>query len=131
MTFAFPSMNPVIPALLAICGTSPLTANRVGLEQNRPLLAILTTKNLMDQAPVAIDNPRVFLSTLKPAEYGNGFILRLRSLSDQPESVKLSWPAGAPASLTNTDATKAAGQPVAGDIALLPYGMATLRVGIN
>ncbi len=118
-------------AILPHGAYDPVVANRFGLEQNRPLVAVLTDAKPLDQAPVAVDNPRVFISTLKPAEDGKAIILRLRSLSDRPETAKLSFPAGAPKTVQWSDAAELPGKPVAGDLSLLPYGVITLRLEFN
>lgn len=124
----------VIPfhyAILPHGGYDPVTANRFGLEQNRPLLAVPVAKNPVSKPPVVIDNPRVFISTLKSSDDGNATILRLRSLSDKPETVNLSWPAGKPKTIRLSDATEQPGKSVRGEISLLPYGIATLRIEFN
>ena len=121
----------VIPfnyAILPHGAYDPVVANRFGLDQNQPLLALPVAGNITVKPIVTLDNPRVFISTLKPADDGKATILRLRSLSDQRETVNLSWPSGVPQSLRFSDATEIPGAPVTGGINLLPYGTATLML---
>jgi alpha-mannosidase len=68
------------------------------------------------------------VTILKPSADGQATILRLRSLSDKPESVKLAFPAGAPKSVRLCALEETAGEAVAGAVSLLPYGLATLRI---
>lgn len=100
----------------------PAAANRFGMEQNRPLLAVAADKPA-PLARVAIDNPRVFLSTLKPAEHISGaHVIRLRSLSDKPEAVNLTFPAGAPKEILSCAADEVPGAPATATFTLPPYG---------
>jgi hypothetical protein len=124
----------VIPfnyAILPHGAYDPVVANRFGLDQNQPLLALPVARNITVKPIVTLDNPRVFISTLKPADDGKATILRLRSLSDQPETVKLSWPAGPPQTVQYCDATEVPGEPAGSDMAVLPYGIVTLRVQLK
>ncbi len=61
----------VIPfhyALLPHGAYDPVTANRFGLAQNRPLIAVPAQGNPVGNPLVTWDNPRVFISALKPVE---------------------------------------------------------------
>jgi alpha-mannosidase len=121
----------VIPfryAILPHGAYDPVAANRFGLEQNRPLLAARTAGAPKVAAPVALDNPRVFLSTAKPADDAAGAtILRLRSLSDKPETVNLTFPAGAPKSLRVCGGDEIAKEKASPMLTLPPYGCVSLR----
>jgi hypothetical protein len=124
----------VIPfnyAILPHGAYDPVVANRFGLDQNQPLLALPVAGNITVKPIVTLDNPRVFISTLKPADDGKATILRLRSLSDQPETVTLSWPAGPPQAVHYCDASEVPGEPAGGQVAVLPYGIVTLRIQLK
>ena len=99
-----------------------VAANQFGLEQNRPLVAVATDKNPIEKQLVAIDNSRVAISTLKPSEDHQAVILRLRSVSDQPETVNLSWPSGAPKSICSCLADEKPGDPATGVGMVVPAG---------
>ncbi len=122
----------VIPfhyAILPHGAYDPVVANRFGLEQNRPLLCVRTDGAPKAQAPVAIDNPRVFLSTAKPADDASGaVVLRLRSLSDKAEKVVLTFPAGAPKSLRHCGGDEVAKDEAQATLTLPPFGCASLRM---
>jgi hypothetical protein len=63
------------------------------------------------------------------AEDGSGaLVLRLRSLSSQPETVKLTWPAGAPSSIHACLADEIAGAANTGTVTLHPYCCVSLRI---
>jgi alpha-mannosidase len=113
-------------AILPHGAYDPVVANRFGLEQNQPLIAVPTEKREETKAVVALDNPRIFISTLKASDDGKATILRLRSLSSKPETVKLSFPAGKPKSIELSDAMESAGKKAGSNVSLLPYGTATL-----
>lgn len=107
----------------------PVTANRFGMEQNRPLVAVPAGKNPVEKPFVVVDNPRVFVSTLKPSEDGKATLLRLRSLSDRPEAARLTWPGSQPKSIRHCLADEMAGKACTDNqVMLLPYGVATLRL---
>lgn len=107
----------------------PVKANQFGVEQNRPLLAIPVAKNPVDRQFLVVDNPRVFVSTLKPSEDGKASILRLRSLSDKPETVRLTWPAGQPKFIYHCLADEIpAGGLVGSSVNVLPWGAVILRI---
>ncbi|MCX6926642.1 MAG: glycosyl hydrolase-related protein, partial [Verrucomicrobia bacterium] len=108
-----------------------VAANRFGLEQAQPLAHVPANGNPKLNPLVAVDNDHVFVTILKPATDGKGTILRLRSLSDKPESVKLSFPAGTPKSVRVCPLEETPGEPVGETLALLPYGLSILRVEFN
>ncbi len=93
-------------------GYDAAQANRFGLDQAQPLIASPVAGPLAVAPQVALDNPRVFVSSLKTSADGKSTSLRLRSLSDRPETVQLARPTGP-------------GQRVE----LLPFGIVTLEQG--
>jgi alpha-mannosidase len=104
----------------------PVVANRFAMEQNRPLIVIETDKNPIAQPLLAIDNPRVFVSVLKQSDDGRGVILRMRSVSETPENVTLTWPAGAPKNIRYSDYKENRGEKAGRTLSFLPYGFMTL-----
>jgi alpha-mannosidase len=105
-----------------------VAANQFGLEQNRPLIAVPVDKNPVTKPLLTIDNPRVAISTLKPSEDDKALILRLRSVSDKPELINLTWPTGTPKSINLCLADEEPATPVGHKIVVEPYGVLTLRV---
>lgn len=100
----------------------PVVASRFGLEENRPLLAIPVDKNPETKSWVKIGNPKVLISTLKQSDDGKGMILRLRSVSDKPENVLLSWPNGKPRKLYTCLANEKPIEAIHTDQVILPLG---------
>ena len=90
-------------AILPHAGYDPVVANRFGVEQNRPLVAVPAKDGLLVTPPVTIDNPRVMISGLR-ADSG-GLNVSLRSLSDRAETARIVRPGKAATTAT-----------------LLPYG---------
>jgi hypothetical protein len=109
-------------------GYDPVVANRFGLEQNRPLVVVPADRDPIGKPLLAIDNPRVAISTLKPSEDGAAVILRLRSVSDKAETVKLSWPAGPPKSFAPCLADERSSGNGSDTLILAPYGVAGVRI---
>jgi hypothetical protein len=68
------------------------------------------------------------VTILKPTGDGKAAIVRLRSLSDKAESVNLSFPAGTPRSVSLCRLEEIPGEPLAGAVSLLPFGVITLRI---
>ena len=99
-----------------------VAANRFGMEQNRPLLAVPVEKKPVTKSWVSIDNPQVFVTMLKQSDNGKGMILRLRSVSDKPESVRLQWPNGTPRRLYKCLANEKPVVEIKGDQTILPFG---------
>jgi len=103
-------------------------ANRFGMEQHRPLVAVSTDKNPVSKPFISIDNANVAISTLKPSRDGKAVILRLRSLSDKEETVKLSWPESKPEAVRLCNAEERPSEPMKSELTLLPYGVQSLRI---
>jgi alpha-mannosidase len=72
-------------------GFAAAAANRFGMEQARPLVAVSGKTAALP--PLSLDHPRVVVSSLKSLP--EGLLVTLRSLSDKPETANLAFPAGA------------------------------------
>ena len=92
----------------------PAAANRFGLEQAQPLAHVTTNDNPNLKPLVSVDNPQVCVTILKPTADGKATIVRLRSLSNQPETTKLTFPAGTPKSIRVCALEEIPGAPVGG-----------------
>ncbi len=103
-------------------------ANRFGMEQAQPLAHVAANKNPALRPRVAVANPRVAATILKPGADGREVILRLRSLSDKPETVALAYPAGAPKSIRSGAASDPREFKAGDVIPLPPYGLLSLRL---
>ena len=103
-------------------------SNQFALERNRPLIAVSADKNPITSPLVALDNRNVAVSTLKPSEDGKSVILRLRSVSDRSETVKLGWPSGKPKFVRYCLADEAPGIPASDIITITPLGFTSLRI---
>ena len=104
-------------------------ANRFGLEQAQPLISFAAKNNSIPKSLVAIDgSPAVTVSILKSPSAQNSVILRLRSVSDKDEAVRLSWPAGNPSSVNLCETEEVAGPKINNELSVPANGMATLKV---
>jgi hypothetical protein len=101
-------------------------ANRFGLEQAQPLAHVTANNDPKVKPLVTIDNNRVCVTIIKSVGDGKATILRLRSVSDKPETINLSWPASQPKSIQYCLAGDEAGETVSKPISLLPQGMLSI-----
>jgi alpha-mannosidase len=103
-------------------------ANRFGVEQSQPLIAIATNSNPVLNPLIKITNDKVTITILKSIEDGKSMIIRFRSFSDKDELVKMSWPSGSPDSVSICNRGEESGEIKAGSEVIVPaMGMLTLR----
>jgi len=103
-------------------------ANRFGLEQAQPLAHVAGNNDPQTKPLVVVDNPRVCVTILKPSTDGKTVIIRLRSLSDQTESVNLTWPAGQPKSIRYVIAGTASDEKAVEKTDIQPHAMLSLII---
>ena len=106
-------------------------ANRFGLEQAQALAHVAANGDPKLKPLVAVDNERVCVTILKPDAVGRSAIIRLRSLSDKLESVRLAFPGAAPKSIRICAREENPGEPAGASVTLLPYGLLTLCAEFN
>lgn len=103
-------------------------ANRFGLEQSQPLVYATADKAREIKPVIAIDNERVYTTILKSTDKDKELIVRLRSLSDKAEPVKLSFPKADPKSLMICEREEIPVKPTNGEFMMKPYGQMTLKI---
>jgi len=104
-------------------------ANHFGLEQSQPLIALAANNNAISKSLIVIEAPSTVTSSmLKSTDEVNTTILRLRSVSGKPETVRLSWPAGNPKSVHNCETEEIAGKKVGDEITVPANGFTTLKI---
>ena len=104
-------------------------ANRFGVEQCQPLISLAADRNPIAVPLLDVSSSHVAVTILKSTADGGGAILRLRSFSDEDESVKLSWPARTPRSVKICDRGEEPGKSDgSGEIVVPSMGFVTLRV---
>lgn len=114
--------------LMPHSGLTLAQINRFGLEQSQPLLHVMSDSHKEAGQLVALDNENVYVTMVKPTERDNEFVVRLRSLSAEPETVRLSFPSRRPASVGLCETEETVTQPVTDTISMHPYGMAVIKV---
>lgn len=108
----------------------PVVSNRFGMEQHRPLIAVAGRPLTAIVPCIDLDNPLIILSDFKKSDDGKELVVRLRSLSDKEEQVKLNWK-GRPPQNIMIDSPEGQKTGNANDkITLLPYGCITLRMAV-
>ena len=77
------------------------SANRFGLEQAQPLIATALKKGVVTEQPFTIEgSSKVYVSIIKSGSGNETSRIRLRSVSDKDETVKLVWKSRKPKSVT-------------------------------
>lgn len=109
-------------------GYNPVKANRFGLEQARPLVVAPVKERTSVKPPVMIDNEKAFISMVKTSADGKSMIVRLRSVSDQAETVKLTFPSGRVKSVRQCVADEFPGEELGTTIKMKPYEIVSLIV---
>jgi alpha-mannosidase len=106
------------------------SANRFGLEQSQPLIAIPVQPGIASNAPVSVEgSSNILITILKTGDTGGRMKLRLRSVSAKDETVKLKWNERKPASVRVADLSDNAGNIEVHDEILVPaMGFVTLDV---
>ena len=106
-----------------------VVAYRFGVEQSQPLVPLATNAAPSAQPPIALDNDRVAATILKSVNNGKGMIVRLRSLSENAEIVRLSWPERSPGAARICDKGETPGTQDAKNVVSVPAkGFITLYV---
>ncbi len=103
-------------------------ANRFGLEQSQPLAHVAANIDPKITPLIAVDNDRVCVTILKPVGNGKATIVRLRSLSDKPETVTFAFPDGKAKSIRLCSVSEEPEGPTIGTVNLLPLGSVTLSI---
>ena len=100
-----------------------VTANRFGLEQAQPLIATTLKKGAVTEQPLTIEgSSSIYVSIIKSGSGSEPSKIRLRSVSDKAESVKLVWKNLKPQSV------KLNGTAVMSEIQVPAQGFVTLDV---
>ena len=104
------------------------TANRFGLEQAQPLVAVAANANTISKPLIAIEgSPTISVSVLKSTAEGKTVIIRLRSVSNKDETIKLSWPTDNPKSLNICEIEEVSGRKVNNEVTIPANGFVTLK----
>ncbi len=104
-------------------------SNRFGLEQAQPLI-VSSLKDTIQCTPLLslIGNTNVLVSILKTDSTGNSTVVRLRSVSDKDELVKLNWLSRKPVSVSAIDNSNEDSQKEVQEEVLIPaMGFLTLE----
>ncbi len=109
-------------------GYDVVAANRFGMETQRPLLIVQTNKNLISKPVIKLNNDRLVISTIKKTNDNKAVLLRIRSISDKAEKIKLDWPAGKPKEVKQCEANEMATDNFNNNSEIPPYGMMNLRL---
>jgi alpha-mannosidase len=99
------------------------SANRFGLEQAQPLIATPLKKDAITKQPFTIEgSSNIYVSIIKSGSGNDPSKIRLRSVSDKTESVKLIWKSRKPKAVTLN------GADVMNEIKVPAKGFVTLEI---
>jgi hypothetical protein len=103
-------------------------SNRFGLEQAQPLIAAPVNKNIQRKPVLTLEgSTQVLLSILKTDNTGSNVQVRIRSVSEKDEAVKLNWISRKPESITIIDSDKGANKEVQKEIVIPAMGFITVE----
>ncbi|WP_183557802.1 glycoside hydrolase family 38 C-terminal domain-containing protein [Mucilaginibacter sp. SP1R1] len=103
-------------------------SNRFGLEQAQPLVAAPVNKNIESKPLLYLaGSSKVLISILKTDSTGNNTQIRLRSVSEKDELVKLNWLSRKPESLTIIDNPKDTNKELREEIVVPAMGFITIE----
>lgn len=99
------------------------SANSFGLEQAQPLIATTLKKGAVTEQPFTIEgSSSIYVSIVKSGSGSELSKIRLRSVSDKSEAVKLIWKSRKPSSISINGIT------ASGDIQVPANGFVTLEL---
>jgi hypothetical protein len=103
-------------------------ANRFGLEQSQPLVHVAANKNAISRPLIALEgSPAVNVSMLKSTADGRSVIIRLRSVSDKDQSIRILWPSGNPGSVHLCDREEVPGEETGSEVTVPACGLLVLK----
>jgi hypothetical protein len=104
-------------------------AERFAVGVGQPLIAVPVRPEAPQvKPPVRLDSERVIATLVKPADDGDGLVLRLYNPGDRSATAILITPDGSPFSVFGSDVGESLGEPTAPRLELGPYEIVTLRV---
>jgi alpha-mannosidase len=105
-----------------------VTASRFGMEQHRALIAVPATTNPIKKPLLSLNNSKVLMTACKASEDSKAMIVRLRSVSDQPEKVTMAFPLALPKSVNICMTNEKPLHKVTESITVPSYGAVSLRM---
>ena len=109
-------------------GYDVTAANRFGLKTHRPLIVVQAKKNIIEKPMFQIDNPKIVISTLQSPSSNRVFMLRVKSISEKAEPLRLTWVGKKPKEIVECTIDD---QPVAERAQAMqvePYGTTNLKL---
>lgn len=103
-------------------------ANRFGMEQAQPLVHVITSKNPDIKPLITVDNQFAYITIIKSVEEDNTLIVRLRSISNKEENVRIQFPYKHPTQINICDLEEREGEEIDGHMIMKPYGQLTLKL---
>jgi len=113
-------------ALRPHSGFVPEEAARFGVACSQPLLAAPARGARPPEPRLRLSTEKVLVTALKPAETGEGFVVRMFGASGEAQSVKLGWQAPAPATTWLSDTSERPLKQVDERVTVPGWGIVTL-----
>jgi len=105
----------------------PEEAAKFGISCSQPLLVLKATGPRPLAPRLRLSSDKVIVTTLKPADDGRGWIVRLFGASGQTETVKLTWTKPAPTHFWLSDLSEEPRQETGRSVEVPAWGIVTVR----
>jgi hypothetical protein len=106
----------------------PIAAQRFGIEQGQPLIAVPVAGDAPQKGPpLTIEPPCVMASMVRPVDGGKAWVLRLFNAGGEPAQARLTWHGPAPKRVTLSSPFEDEGAAVSGPISMPPLGIVTVK----
>jgi hypothetical protein len=124
-------------ALLPHQQYDPIAAQRFGIEQSQPLVAVEAGDAPSEKPLLVLDTPDVIVASVKPAAEGGqreAWVIRLFAAAGRPANVHLSWPRRQPARVWLSNLAEERVKPLslpAGPVDMAGWELVTLRAELE
>jgi alpha-mannosidase len=107
---------------------SAADAQRFGFERSQPLIVAAATERAQFQAPrLKLNTPDVVVTAFKPADDGNGYVVRLFASGGKDVDLQFAWTGLEPKAVYRSNSLESKGEKVGTAIHIPAWSVVTLR----
>jgi hypothetical protein len=107
---------------------NPAYSNRFAIEQTQPLLVMRSKGPETAKSCFAIENENIVVTSFKPGDEGNSWIINLFNSSDKSQTSPIRFDRQAPKGIWSSNTSEKALSKIAGDITIDAWDVMTIRV---